>query len=369
MSRIPDCIEKVNRKGVFESKNEEYGALFDSSVDREQTERSDNIPAILPVMERIGRKLEEEQAEDIARSKAWNIELTELYTLAKKIDESIISDGVLERIGDCANILEYCIDAAGRKKLFRVNFCKNRFCPVCNRRRSKKLFGQVYRVARKILERDSKSRFIFVTFTQKNCKSDELKSELDGMNKAFSYLVGKNKTFSPAKKLKENLLGYMKAVEVTYNSDTDTYHPHIHALFSVKASYFSRGYIKQADWRSLWADAMGLDYMPMVCVETVEQLPKAVAEVGKYPVKLDSILRFSNRRKKVKALMVLHKALKNRRMLTFGGNFKEFMRAEENVDSPNVDLINVGGEEENDVFVPIARIFAKYDIKIGAYIC
>ena len=113
---------------------------------------------------------------------------------------------------------------------------------------------------------------------------------------------------------------------------------------------------------------MGLDYSPEVCVKTVEQLPNAVAEVGKYPVKLDSILKFTNRRKKVNALIVLHKALYRRNLLSFGGNFRKYMAEEENVDSPNVDLVNVGGEEE-EVFTPIARIFAMYDVKIGAYIC
>ena len=30
------------------------------------------------------------------------------------------------------------------------------------------------------------------------------------------------------------MLGYMRAIEVTYNQQEDTYHPHIHCIFAVK---------------------------------------------------------------------------------------------------------------------------------------
>ena len=36
------------------------------------------------------------------------------------------------------------------------------------------------------------------------------------------------------------MLGYMRAVEVTYNQQEDTYHPHIHCIFAVKAQYFTK---------------------------------------------------------------------------------------------------------------------------------
>ena len=38
----------------------------------------------------------------------------------------------------------------------------------------------------------------------------------------------------------------MRAIEVTYNQQKDTYHPHIHCIFAVKAQYFTKGYIKKS---------------------------------------------------------------------------------------------------------------------------
>ena len=40
------------------------------------------------------------------------------------------------------------------------------------------------------------------------------------------------------------MIGYIRAMEVTYNQEKDTYHPHIHCIFAVKAQYFTHGYIK-----------------------------------------------------------------------------------------------------------------------------
>ena len=90
----------------------------------------------------------------------------------------------------------------------------------------------------------------------------------------------------------------MKAIEVTYNSDEDTYHPHLHCIFALKASYFTRGYIKQADWQKIWGECCKLDYEPLVNIKTIKGgTAKAVAEVAKYPVKMDELVNYSNKEK------------------------------------------------------------------------
>ena len=59
----------------------------------------------------------------------------------------------------------------------------------------------------------------------------------------------------------------------------------------VRPSYFDSGYIKQKDWTALWRAALGVDYDPLVDVRNVKGgTAKAVAEVAKYPVKMDAIL-------------------------------------------------------------------------------
>ena len=113
----------------------------------------------------------------------------------------------------------------------------------CNWRRSLKMYSQVSQITDKILT-TRKSRFIFVTLTVKNPDAEHLTETLDLMNKGFSYITSNSRTFAPAQKFKESLQGYIKATEITYNSKENTYHPHIHCIFQVKTSYFTKGYIK-----------------------------------------------------------------------------------------------------------------------------
>ena len=116
---------------------------------------------------------------------------------------------------------------------------------MCNWRKSLKLFGQTSEIANIIINQDSSTRFLFVTFTVKNCDADKLSQTIDMMNMGFKRLTDKSKGVKITEKFKNNMLGYMRAIEVTYNQQEDTYHPHIHCIFAVKAGYFKgNGYIK-----------------------------------------------------------------------------------------------------------------------------
>jgi hypothetical protein len=82
------------------------------------------------------------------------------------------------------------------------------------------------------------------------------------------------------------------------------------------------------------------------------------------------LLEITDKEKSVSALIALHEAMQNRRMVTFGGLFKT-IRAElrlQDVDTENVDLNDTDQEDEN-VFKPIERVFFRWHAKIGAYIC
>ena len=46
------------------------------------------------------------------------------------------------------------------------------------------------------------------------------------------------------KKVDKNVLGYLRATEVTYSTEHENYHPHLHVLLFVKSSYFTLGIIQ-----------------------------------------------------------------------------------------------------------------------------
>ena len=51
------------------------------------------------------------------------------------------------------------------------------------------MFGQVQKITDKILEQDKSTRFIFGTFTIRNCDAEDLEACIDNLNKKFRYLV------------------------------------------------------------------------------------------------------------------------------------------------------------------------------------
>jgi plasmid rolling circle replication initiator protein Rep len=303
--------------------------------------------------------------------KEEGLRLDNLFVMAKKLDDSVITDNGLKSLEECGDTLIFVRNEKGEKRLHGANFCRNRLCPMCNWRRSLKMYSQVSQITDKILA-TRKSRFVFVTLTVRNPDGEHLAKTLDLMNKGFSYITSNSRTFAPAKKFKESLQGYIKATEITYNSEGNTYHPHIHCIFQVRPSYFKgTGYIKKSDWVELWQKAMSLDYAPSVYVKTIKETDndktKAVAEVAKYPTKSADLLKIENEEQAVQALIVLAKTMKGRRLITFGGDFAMVKRELKLDDIETGDLIHAEQEAQN--FNPVAKMIYRWRAEVGAYIC
>lgn len=301
--------------------------------------------------------------------KQENLRLVELYKMSK--ERNLISDSRLHDLEHCADTLVFLQNAEGKKKLKSANFCRLRLCPMCQWRRSLKMFGQVQTITDKILERDKSTRFLFATFTVKNVDAENLETCINILNNKFLYLVSRNKTFAPAKKLKQNLLGYLKAVEVTYNTKDKTYHPHLHVIFAVKSTFFknSSNYMSKKEWISLWQQALGVDYKPQIDIRAIKSgTAKAVAEVAKYPVKTSSILSLSDD-EAIEVLKTLTFSLNKKRFVSYGGIFKTIKQELKLQDvETDKDLVNTDIEQQ-ERFNAVTAVLFKYNFKFGLYIC
>ena len=303
--------------------------------------------------------------------KQENLRLVEIYKMTKEKKMNLISDSRLLDLEHCADTLTFLQNAEGKKKLKSANFCRLRLCPMCQWRRSLKMFGQVQTITDKILERDKSTRFLFATFTVKNVDAENLEACIDNLNKKFRYLVASSLTFAPAKKLKQNLLGYLKAVEVTYNTKDKTYHPHLHVIFAVKSTFFknSSNYMSKKEWISLWQQALGVDYKPQIDIRAIKSgTAKAVAEVAKYPVKTAPILSL-NDDEAVEVLKTLTLSLHKKRFVAYGGIFKTIKQELKLADiETDKDLVNVDTEQQ-ERFNAVTAVLFKYNFKFGCYIC
>lgn len=328
----------------------------------------------IPIVEPTGEKLTDYSA--TGKKRKWdlhkqnNLKLVELYKQAIKISPNVISPKRLQDLADCASQLEYLQDAEGNKKLYKTYFCRVRLCPMCQWRRSLKLFSQVSKITDYINQQNNnQARYLFITLTQKNCSGSELVQEINKINKSFSLLVDKTKRVQPATKFKKMLLGYIKSTEVTYNPKTKTYHPHLHCIFAVQGEYFNKeNYINKNSWRAIWADLLKVDYLPQVNVQAIKpaRQQKAVAELAKYPAKVSSILNLPQMQA-VQVVMDLTTLCYKRRFVAFGGIFKKTkaLLKMQDVEAENADLVGAGNIKE---FNYVARAIYKYNVKFGCYI-
>lgn len=327
----------------------------------------------IPIAEPTGEKLADYST--TGKKRKWdlhkqnNLKLVELYKQAIKINPNVISPKRLQDLADCASQLEYLQDAEGNKKLYKTYFCRVRLCPMCQWRRSLKLFSQVSKITDYINQQNDDVRYLFITLTQKNCCGSELVQEINKINKSFSLLVDKTKRVQPATKFKKMLLGYIKSTEVTYNPKTKTYHPHLHCIFAVQGEYFNKAnYINKNSWRAIWADLLKVDYLPQINVQAIKpaRQQKAVAELAKYPAKVSSILNLPQAQA-VQVVMDLTTLCYKRRFVAFGGIFKKTkaLLKMQDVEAENADLVGAGNIKE---FNYVARAIYKYNVKFGCYI-
>lgn len=289
-----------------------------------------------------------------AKHKRGSARLATLYEKANEI-VPLLSERRLDALKNCGDWLEFVRYSDGTQKFLRAYFCKVRLCPMCQWRRSLKLARRLYGTVERI-SATSPTRFIFVTFTQRNVAGEKLGEELGKMTAAFSSLMRR-------KPLKEVVLGWCRSIEVTVNARDFSFHPHIHALVAVKAEYFGRGYVKQARWRELWQGAMGLDYLPQVNVKAVDS--GVSVELAKYCAKgLDVLAEVAGGRQVVETLIHLHKALANRQLITFAGVFSGIAFADDDLTDDSDSSVCEGDSGVSEV----GWVIYRWTPRAGVYV-
>lgn len=332
---------------------------------------------------------------DLYRASANNEGDTGSYTGYQSSEAVSSSVRYAERMEKCSRCLEFALksDDLGeiKFKLQTAEFCRVRYCPTCQWRRSLMWRARFLEAVPKILEAYPKHSFIFLTLTVRNCELAELRETVQLMNKAWGRLSDL-KEF-PAK-------GFVRSLEVTRNSEADQAHPHFHALLMVPDSYFKKTYLSQKRWRELWQRSLRIDYDPWINVKKVRPdfkgtpakfydgdtqfisggaetvgLHKALCETLKYSVKPGDLIGGSivgpdfnlraDPRNEVNAawLVELTKQMHNLRATTVGGVFRQFLKEEE----PE-DLIHPDGQaDDEDLQEEDIRLFFGWRSRVKRY--
>jgi plasmid rolling circle replication initiator protein Rep len=212
-------------------------------------------------------------------------------------------------------------------KVASANFCRERLCPMCQRRRSLRTYSDFC----KILSDLNDFSFLHLVLTVPNCEASELRQTLRHMELCSARLF-------KVDKVERAFRGVARCTEVTYNKRLDNYHPHFHCLVAVKKSYFtSRDYLNHKTLCELWSVLWKLRLSNLRRLKDEEiffqvsnlldseklQLhvtkadKGALPEIAKYAVKpLELDLNGTER---AKVLQELYEALKGKRLIqTFG---------------------------------------------------
>ncbi|MBK0348970.1 protein rep [Aerococcaceae bacterium zg-ZJ1578] len=289
--------------------------------------------------------------------------------------------------GDKLNNVSSCAEALmfrknnDSMKLEHAFLCKDKMCPICQWRKSRKN-GQIVRlIMSEFVNQYPKARYLHVTFTAKNVKGIDLADGIKHLHKSWDRLQRR-------KKIQKFMLGFVRGTEVTYNAETDTYNQHMHVLIAVKSCYFKADYIKQVEWRELWQKALQVDYLPIVNVQVVKANEKynaedvadlkiaispalfsAILEVCKYPTKPIDLKEITGE-KEIEVLMYLQRGLKYKRQLGFGGELKSIKKelSAKGYDL-NEDELVVDAEKQKETLQDSQRIFVRYlDNKQSYYV-
>ena len=273
------------------------------------------------------------------------VDLMEEFTSAKLKTETIsklmLSSEELsdrgKKLCECGTYIGFNFNENENLSVTSANFCRQRLCPMCQRRRSLRTYSAVSKVYE--LANKSGYQFLHVVLTVPNCPAAALNNTCDFLFKQSSLLFRKSddvhtkaacKGNEDIKKLRRNIKnsfkGVFRALEITFNDKLSidhpfAFHPHLHCLVAVRKSYFtSRDYISHEKLQKVWGTLTGIENVQVFIGRVTDQCA-SIAEVAKYavkPFKGDVT---------VEVLETLHKALFNRRLVQTFGIFRDWMKA------------------------------------------
>lgn len=231
-----------------------------------------------------------------------------------------ITENRIERVKSCSNCFTAVADRTLQKsKIIKAVRCKDKFCPVCQKIKSTKN-ALAIQAMYNFLRGTTKFEYIFITLTAPNVKSDELSKELIDYSESFKRLIR-------TKKLLKINKGYIAKLEITYNTETDTYHPHYHVIMVVPNQYFKDSdlYIKQAEWLEIWKKVKKDETITQVDVRKVQNknidgISSEVLELAKYMAKSTDF--FSS----LDVFETYFNETHKKRFMRYGGVFKEVLK-------------------------------------------
>lgn len=286
-----------------------------------------------------------------------------LYDKAKKI--ALCGDSI--RVLECTDCYTPHFDGA--------YCCKDKFCPVCQKKRSLLWLTKMIPICDDLLSRGY--RMYMLTYTVRTNKNQSLKECLEFLNKGYRYMTGEKK--SSRKLFSDLILGGVRSLEVKIGENHETkeltgiWHPHLHMIVCVKTDMRFRELHKLLS--NMWNDCLntinksenlflGTCNITSIKAGTDRQaLLDQLCEVFKYMTKFD----WQNTDKVYEMVTTLHKV----KMQISFGNFKYLLSEKQIEFEMNKSISEVekdlhcalcGGSNFAETVLPYSSNLQLYDL-------
>lgn len=350
-------------------------------------------------------------------------------TVGRALGRNSMTRDIAQRIGNCslrlALALEQQDDGNARALITSGRFCQARLCPICEWRRARAWRGRIAAGLQRFAAEHPSHRAIFATFTVRNCPIHETgqtvrhlhagframtrakfwpspywlrRTEVTIGNPSFSddlprapQPIGRPQgdAFSVGSSVPGSLQGDPKSQDPKISrarvkrstEDGSSHvgrapavaspyglwaHPHVHSLILVPARYFGPDYVRQAQWQTEWATALGIDYAPVVDVRPArakdgrealaDAAQDAVMEAAKYITKANQIAKLGD------AAAEMHMQLKGQRMIQLSQRLSKFIRSGDIQPEEMLDLQEVEASRN-----PLLHVAVQWDSLLSTY--
>lgn len=282
----------------------------------------DNIPPPLPIKEEIqlnkAVKIQEEKEKSF--DEINNISNPYVREATKKKREQLKTlDNFKGTLLDLDKIKNCAVDLTIPNTSKPIaHYCHNRFCPTCASAKA----GRNANLIREILlkTRADKKTLLYGTFTIKNVKADKLLDEVNRINTAFT------KTLTVPKKIKDNIIGYVRKLEIKYNPTNNDYNVHIHTAIAVINHY--KNHISIDEYHEYFKRYTKDNDIIKPDIKVIGKTDKDITKVSNYLAKEDLI---QNMLYSDEVSNNIFNAVKNKRLLEFCLSFRELKKESENV--------------------------------------
>ncbi|WP_430412861.1 protein rep [Kordia sp.] len=208
--------------------------------------------------------------------------------------------GDLERAQSYWNTYHCCTKIIQHNNRLHANYCKTRFCTICNAIRKADKINTYYPVLK------NWENPYFVTLTVKAVKAQKLKLWVHGMKKAFTKINDRcRKRHQRGAKMR--LIG-IRSLECNFNPQKKTYNPHYHIIVPNRETAL---YLIQ-EWRKQW-NRNGQFHCTKKAqhFREVENLERDLIETIKYGTKVFTEPNPNEKKREKKDLKIYARAMDN----------------------------------------------------------